>query len=83
MEDPPCETCWVDLMPENRQAADVYMATRGQIITAGMGQVIDISIPAIKIIMDLYPGGISDQWKCLSKVRVAFHHFKPTSESES
>lgn len=59
------------------------MATRGQFITAGMGQVIDISIPAIKIIMDLFPGGISDQWSCLSKVRAAFHHFKPEPEDKS
>jgi len=81
-EEPPCETCRVDLLLENKQAAEVYMVTRSQFITAGMGQVIDISIPAVKIIMDLYPGGISDQWKCLSKVRAAFHHFKPESEGQ-
>jgi len=79
-EEPPCDTCWVDLMPENRQAAEVYLTTRNQFITAGMGQVIDISIPAVKIVMDLYPGGITDQWKCLSKVRTAFNRFKPTEE---
>ena len=49
------------------------MVTRNQVITAGMGQVIDISIPAIKIVMDLW--GIHDQKKCLNKVRSAFHHF--------
>ena len=71
-------------MPENKQAADVYMATRGQMITAGMGgQVIDISIPAVKIVMDLYPGGIDDQWACLAKVRATFHHFKPKDEGRS
>ena len=74
-EKPPCDTCWVDLMPENADAAKIYMVTQGQTIAAGMGQAIDISIPAIKIVMDLYPGGIKDQWKCLSKVRAAFHHF--------
>jgi len=81
-EEPPCEMCWVDLMPENRQAVEVYMIVRGQMITAGMGQVIDLSIPAVKIVMDLYPGGIDDQWKCLSKVRAAFHEFKPKSEEK-
>jgi len=63
----------VDLLPENKQAAEVYMVTRNQVITAGMGQPIDISIPAIKIVMDIW--GIRDQKKCLSKVRSAFHHF--------
>jgi len=63
----------VDLLPENREAAEVYMETRNQFITAGMGQVVDISIPAIKIVMDLY--GIQDQKKCLHKVRSTFHHF--------
>lgn len=81
-EEPPCITCRVDLMHENKQAAEIYMISRGQIITAGMGQPIDISIPAIKIVMDLYPGGISDQWKCLNKVRAAFHHFKPDPEDK-
>lgn len=74
-EDPPCDRCWVDLMPENKEAYEVYMITQGQIIAAGMGQTIDISIPAVKIVMDLYPGGIKNQWKCLSKVRATFHHF--------
>lgn len=54
------------------------MVTRNQFITAGMGQVIDISIPAVKIVMDLYQ--VQDQKRCLSKVMAAFHEFKPTSE---
>ena len=74
-EEPPCAICWVDLMLENQEAAKIYMVTQRQIIAAEMGQAVDISIPAIKIVMDLYPGGIKDQWKCLSKVRAVFHHF--------
>ena len=70
-------------MPENRQAMEIYMVSRGQMITAGMGQVIDIDNLAIFGAMDRYPGGIADQWKCLAKVRAAFHHFKPKSEGES
>ena len=79
-EEPPCAKCWVDLMPENRQAAEVYMVTRNQLITAGMGQAIDISIPAVKIVMDLWQ--VSDQKKCLSKVLAAFDHFKPKNEEK-
>jgi hypothetical protein len=61
-------------MPENQEAAEVFMMTRGQVITRGMeGQVVDISIPAVKIAMDLI--GIKDQLACLSKVRKTFFHF--------
>lgn len=60
------------------------MVSRGQIIFAsgGMGppQTIDIDNLAVFGAMDRYPGGISDQWKCLAKVRAAFHHFKPEQE---
>ena len=72
-EEPPCATCWVDLMPENADAAKVYMICQNQFITAGMGQVVDISIPAVKIAMDLYR--VQDQKKCLSKVQAVFHLF--------
>ena len=82
-EEPDCAVCWVDLMPENREAVEVYMMTRNQIITAGMGQIIDISIPAVCDVMNRYPGGIKDQWKCLSKVRMAFHYFLKEGSRES
>lgn len=49
------------------------MLTRRQVVTAGMGQVMDISIPAVKIAMDLY--GVKDQAACLNRVRKLFHHF--------
>ena len=51
----------------------VYMLTRRQIVTVGMGQVVDISLPAVKIAMDLY--GVKDQPACLNRVRKLFHHF--------
>ena len=77
-EDPPCSTCWVDLMPENAAAAEVYMISQNQIITAGMGQIIDMSIPAVKIVMDLWQ--VSNQKRCLSKVLAAFHHLRCKDE---
>ena len=49
------------------------MLTRRQVVTVGMGQVTDISIPAVKIGMDLY--GVKDQLACLNRVRKVFHHF--------
>ncbi len=71
--EPPCVTCKEILIEENEEVAKVFMATRGQVITAGKGQIIDISIPAIKIMMDLY--GVKNQKECMESVMNIFHHF--------
>jgi len=70
-EDPPCDGCLVELMQENREAAAVYMAVRGQVITAGMGRIIDISLPAIKVEMDLQE--VVDQRRVKERVVRLFH----------
>lgn len=50
------------------------MMTRRQVVTMGVnGQIMDISIPAVKIAMDLC--GVKDQMACLNRVRKLFHHF--------
>jgi len=72
-EAPPCESCRVELQVENEDAAHIYMLTRRQYITAEQGRVVDISIPAVKIAMDLYQ--VRNQRDCLMKVRNAFHYF--------
>ena len=51
------------------------MMTRGQYVTAGMGTVVDIHIPSVKIVMDLL--GVKDQVGCLRKVRDLFFEFCP------
>jgi hypothetical protein len=61
------------LQEENEAIAAVYMMTRRQFITAEQGRIVDISIPAIKIAMDLY--GIQNQKECLMRVLRTFHHF--------
>ncbi len=66
-------------MEENADAARVYMLTRQQVVTAGMGQVVDISIPAVKIAMDLY--GVNDQLACLNRVRKLFHKIEVKSDA--
>lgn len=68
---PPCGTCRVDLLEENRDAGDVFSLCRDQVITAGMGDVIGISIPAIKDTMDIC--NIRDQKSCLQKVLTLFY----------
>jgi hypothetical protein len=64
-------------MPENRNAAEVYIMCRGQKITRSRGMegdvVVDISIPAVKDCMDAF--GVRDQRECLVKVWRVFHHF--------
>lgn len=74
----PCGACRVELMEENAEAAQVYMLTRRQVVTAGAGEVVDISIAAVKIAMDLY--GVRDQKRCLNRVRRLFHHFRERKE---
>jgi len=78
-QEPPCHQCRVELWAENEVDAKVYMLTRRQVITDGMGQIIDISIPAVKIAMELY--GVRDQMACLNRVRKLFHHFNDDLKS--
>jgi hypothetical protein len=78
-QEPPCHQCRVDLSPENDIDAAVYMMTRRQVVTAGMsGQIVDISITAVKIAMDLL--GVKDQVACLNRVRKLFHNFLEKSD---
>jgi hypothetical protein len=72
-QEPPCHQCKVVLWEENEDDGRVYMLTRRQVVTAGMGQEVDISIPAVKIAMDLL--GVKDQLACLNRVRKLFRHF--------
>jgi len=67
---PPCDTCRVELLHENIEAAHVFMMGRNQCLTIG-DHILDINIPAIKIIMDLYH--VPDQMRCLIKVLKVFH----------
>ena len=76
-EQPPCETCRAELLEENEDIANVYMVTRRQYIIAEMGRVVDINIPAVKDVMDLYQ--VKNQRECLMMVRRLFHHFLPRS----
>lgn len=56
----------------------MYLMTRGQYITAGMGTIVDISIPAVKIAMDMLK--VKDQAGCLQKVRELFFEFRPVEK---
>ena len=61
-------------MKDNEDVAEVYMMTRGQYITAGDGNMpVDISIPAIKVAMDVL--NVKDPRGCLVRTRELWHHF--------
>ena len=70
-------------MPENKQAAEVYMMCRNQFITTGMGNIIDINIQSVIETMKLHPDPIVDPWICLSKIRSAFHELVIKKQEES
>lgn len=83
-KEPPCETCRVDLMEENEEVANVFMVCRNQVIMVGMsGQVIDINLPAVFGVMDRYPGGIKDQWRCMTSVRRLFNHLRAKGDNDA
>jgi hypothetical protein len=55
------------------------MTCRGQVITAGMGQVIDIDLQAVKVMCDVLD--IKDQAKVIQRVRKLF--FKCLDEQKN
>ena len=61
-----------ELLPVNNEAILVFSLTRGQVITAGMGDVIGLNFMAVDFIMNLY--GIEDRRRVFEKVLVAFDH---------
>jgi hypothetical protein len=79
---PPCDTCRVDLLPANQEVGTVFQIARHQVIVGGMnGEVVDLNLPAVKMVMDLYD--IKDQRACLNKVRRTFYHFLAESRAEA
>ena len=68
-------------MEENKTVAEIYMLCRRQYVTAEEGRVVSISIPAIKITMDLY--GVKDQKECLERIIMAFYHFENIRQQET
>jgi hypothetical protein len=70
-EDPPCGICVPDIFPENKDALEVFFLVEDQVITAGMsGKVISLSLPAIKVAMDIC--NIRNQRDCARRVKRAF-----------
>ena len=82
--EPPCETCRVDLLPSNSEAANIYFKCRRQIITFFNGEVdkeLDLNYVALDVIMDIY--GIRDKKECFEKVIRVYHHFLKERDTSS
>jgi len=76
-KEPPCETCRVDLLEENEDAARIYRMIRGQVITRHNGKydtIMDLNHLALWAAIDGY--GIKDRTGCFEKVLTVFHHFQ-------
>lgn len=73
-EDPPCDTCRVELLPENSEAAAVFMSVRGQIITFFNGErtvVVDVNHQSVHLAMERF--GVTKPRECFDKVVRTFH----------
>jgi len=81
---PPCESCRVELVSENEDAARIFQVIRGQVITRFNGQadvVIDLNHLAIWAAIDAY--GVRDRTGCFEKILNLFHALlKEQRESE-
>lgn len=56
------------------------MICRSQVLTAGMGDIIDINILAVCKVMDIH--GIRNQKQCLEKVRKMFNIWNKNRKKE-
>lgn len=72
LHEPPCETCRVDLLEENADAARIYQLIRGQIVTLGEN-VIDLNHVALWQAIDRYK--VKEPVRVFELVNKVFHHF--------
>lgn len=59
----------------------MFSFCRTQVITSAMGELLDINLTAVKMVMDLMQ--IDDQLICMEKVRVMFDEYKACIREES
>ena len=60
-------------MPQNREALEIWPIVRFQVVTAGMGGVIDLNHLAIW--KDLEEVGVENKTDCFRKIMILFNHF--------
>lgn len=67
-------------MEENDDVAAIFLKVRGNVVSVGEN-IYDLSIPAVKDTMELYPREI-DRWECLDRVQRLWHHFNNKDKPE-
>jgi hypothetical protein len=80
-QEPPCDTCQdekkrVELLPENEQAAKLFLMCRSQCQTRFNGErdlEIDLDHVALWKAIEKFPGGIQDEWETFGKISRAWH----------
>ena len=72
-QEPPCDTCRVELAEANEDAAHIYRIVCGQVITRFDGQVVDLNHLAVWAAIDGYE--VKDRRGCFEKVLKTFYFF--------
>jgi len=72
-EDPPCDKCIPETLPENKDALKVYLLVKNQLILTGFGDIVDISFAAIDIVLNLFE--IQNKRNVFLKVVTLARHF--------
>ena len=80
-QEPCCDTCTderkrVDLLPENEQAAKIFLFTRSQCELRWNGEQdieIDLNHVALWKAIEKFPGGVNDEWGTFQKISRAWH----------
>lgn len=71
-EEPPCETCRVELLEENAEAAKIYLTVQGQVRTVG-DTVIDLDHLALWQAIDRYE--VKKPLRVFELINRTFHYF--------
>ena len=75
--EPPCDGCWVDLLPENRTAFTIYSMVRSQCECRWNGEQdieIDLNHVALWKAIEKFPCGVKDEWSTFQRISRAWHH---------
>lgn len=78
-EEPPCDTCRVDLLEENAEAAKIYLTVQGQVRTVG-DTVIDLDHVALWQAIDRYE--VKKPLRVFELINRTFHYFLSKDRDE-
>lgn len=78
-EEPPCNTCRVELLEENAEAAKIYLTVQGQVRTVG-DTVIDLDHVALWQAIDRYE--VKKPLRVFELINRTFHYFLSKNHDE-